>query len=92
MVDLFEKERRPILDFDKMNPIAKRFEREIGEVCTAKFRGGLAEATTVASVIFRRLVINAASKMFKPGSPEGLEFITKVYNGAKEDATLDWGG
>ncbi len=85
----FGKPRKP--STENYLAIAKRFEKEIATVCNDKFTGGAAAAVNVASMLFRRMLVNITKQIHGPG-PVGAEFITKIYDSAKADALLDWEG
>lgn len=79
-----------VLQYQLAMPIAKRFAKEIGEVCNKKFKGGAHMACTVGAFVFRTMLVNTTRQLYKAGSQEGIDFITNVYESAKKDALADW--
>ena len=71
-------------------PISKRFTKEIGAVCNKKFHNAAQMSITIATLIFRTMLIGAMRQIYKPGSLDGTEFIDKVYESAKKDAHNVW--
>lgn len=79
-----------VLQYQLALPIAKRFSKEIGEVCNKKFKGGAHMAVTVAAFIFRSMLINTVRQLYKNDNEGAKTFITNVYDQAKRDALEDW--
>lgn len=85
------KEQGPSpLEFQLVLPIAKRFSREIGDICNKKFKGGAHMAVTVAAYILRNMLVNVTAQLYKNEREAGTAFISTVYDSAKKDAIQDW--
>jgi hypothetical protein len=85
-----EHEPKNALQYRLALPIAKRFQKEIGETCNRKFNNGAQMAVTVAAFIFRSMLVNTVRQLYKNDVEAGKAFISKVYDQAKKDALEDW--
>lgn len=84
-----EPKKNP-LQYGLALPIAKRFQKEIGETCNRKFNNGAQMAVTVAAFIFRSMLVNTVRQLYKNDVEAGKAFISTVYDQAKKDALEDW--
>lgn len=85
-----EKEPKNALQYQLALPIAKRFQKEIGETCNRKFKNGAQMAVTVAAFIFRSMLVHTTRQLYKNDLTAGSGFIANVYEQAKADALEDW--
>ena len=80
----------PTSDLVKVNAFARRFEKEIGEAVSKKFRHGALMTALVILRVVENILITNTSRMFKVGGSEGMEHIKKVYDGAQKDCIERW--
>lgn len=79
-----------VIQYQLALPIAKRFQKDIGETCNKKFKNGAQMAVTVAAFIFRSMLVHTTRQLYKDDIEGGKAFISIVYDQAKKDAHEDW--
>lgn len=76
---------------EKLVPVARRFQKEITELCNRKFKGGAFESAVVATIVLRNIVVSNTRRTYRGDVKGGRDHIDAVYEATKKDALIDWG-
>jgi hypothetical protein len=91
-----EQREQPSRDIQKevlqLEPMAKRFAREIGKAANTKWRNGAQMAAAVAARTLQNVVTSVILSGHKAGDSEGEALIKRFYLAALDDATKYWRG
>lgn len=77
-------------EVQQLEPMAKRFAKEIGKAANTKWRNGAQMAAAVAARTLQNIVVSVVLSGHEPGSTEGQALLERFYAGVLKDTLSYW--